>query len=316
MRPDRSPGIFAFTTEKSGDSRGPQTMSLAPVLILGGQGYLGSRLAAWLGAAGVTARTMDVSAGAALQGRYQDLSSAELAEYGSVILLAGHSSVPACDRDPVEAFSNNVSGFVDLVHKLRTQKLLFASSVSVYVDTRGRAAAETDPLPEPVSYYDLHKQTIEKYAAVAYGNWYALRLATLCGPSPNPRTDLLLNSLVRAAVLDGRVRVANRQAHRPLLGVDDFCRAVEAILVGPVPPGRYNLASLNARIGDLADFVAARFGVPCVEIDTPNRYDIRVDTAKFLQAGGVKFADTLDRLVGSLERLYSDRREPGAEGVG
>jgi UDP-glucose 4-epimerase len=297
-------------------------MAEAPVLILGGHGYIGSRLAGWLAAAGLPVTTMDVAPapgpvpGAVLCGHYQDLTTAQLGEYGSVVLLAGHSSVAACQNDPAAAFANNVSGFVALAHKLRRQKFLFASSVSVYVDTGGRLGREDDPLPEAVSYYDLHKQTVERYAALACANGYALRLGTLCGPSPNPRTELLLNSLVRSAVEEGLVRVANRGTHRPLLGVEDFCRAVEAILIRPVPSGRYNLASFNARIGDVADFVAARFGVPCVEVNSPTRYDIRADTAKFQATAGVRFSDTLAGLVDALEAHYAAGRVPADGGRG
>ena len=61
-------------------------------------------------------------------------------------------------------------------------------------------ADESRELPAPVSYYDLHKQAIEHYARLAYGNAYALRFGSLCGPSPNVRLDLLLNSMVWSAI--------------------------------------------------------------------------------------------------------------------
>jgi nucleoside-diphosphate-sugar epimerase len=279
-------------------------------MILGGQGYVGSAVAAHLRTASIPVHSVD-SAPRNAPGlpsdrsrRYEDLTADELAPYTAIVLLAGHSSVAACDRFPAEAFTNNVSGFVELVHKLRAQKLIFASTISVYVNTGGRLADETDPLPEPVSFYDLHKQTVERYAALAYPNHYALRLGTVCGPSPNVRDELLLNSLVRSAVHAGQIQVANRQAYRPLLGVGDLCRAVEALVTRPVPPGCYNLASLNVRIGEAADYVARRFQVPCVEVQRPNHYDIQVATGKFTRASGMEFRDTLAGLVESLYAFY------------
>src|SRR5438445_737177 len=81
---------------------------------------------------------------------------------------------------------------------------------------------------------------------LAYPNSYALRFGTVCGPSPNIRPELLLNSLVLSALTTGQIQVANRQVHRPLLGIGDLCRALKTIVTRPVPPGCYNLASTNA----------------------------------------------------------------------
>jgi len=286
-------------------------MTATPVLILGGQGYVGSALAGHLQRAGVPVRSVDLG----LRGTpgpapnecrpYQSLTADELGAFGSVVLLAGHSSVGACDCAPEEAFTNNVAGFVGLVHKLRGQQLLFASSISVYVRTHGRAAAEGEPLPEPVCYYDLHKQLIERYAALAYPSSYALRFGTVCGPSPNLRPELLLNSLVLSALRTGRIHVANRPVSRPLLGIGDLCRAVQVILTGAAPPGCYNLASLNATVGEVADEVARRLGADCQEVSAETKYDIRVDTGKFRRASGLDFRDDLPGLVTALERCHA-----------
>ena len=286
-------------------------MKMAPVLILGGQGYIGSALGQYLQSVAVPVCSVDLclrgSHGAVpnLCKPYQDLTSTELAEYGVIVLLAGHSSVAACDKSPAEAFANNVTGFVELVHKLSGQKLVYASSISVYVRTDGRLATEAERLPEPVSAYDLHKQTIERYAALAYPNGFGLRLGTVCGPSPNTRTDLLLNSLVWSAVHRGHIQVANCEAHRPLLGIHDLCRAVEAIVRQPVAPGCYNVASVNATVGEVAEYVIGRYRVPSVEVERDNRYDIRVDTAKFRAAAGMRFKDTVPGLVEGLTAFYA-----------
>jgi nucleoside-diphosphate-sugar epimerase len=288
-------------------------MTAPAVLILGGQGYLGASVGAHLRRVAIPAclidtRPPDGPAGGSWRcQRFQDLTAEELSAFDSVVLLAGHSSVAACDRSPAEAFANNVTAFVDLVHKLRGQKLIFASTISVYVDTGGRLATESDPLPDPVSYYDFHKQELERYARLAYPSSYALRLGTVCGPSPAIRTELLLNSLVWSALHKGYVEVANSSAHRPLLGVNDLCRAVEAIITRPVEPGCYNLASVNARIGEVAEYVATRFGVPCREVERPTRYDVQVDTSKLRSAAGLEFTDRVPSLVDALQAFYASR---------
>jgi nucleoside-diphosphate-sugar epimerase len=299
------------TVNQCGQRGARESVDAPAVLILGGQGYIGSALTDYLQDAGLTVCSVDVAAvgGSGTvpnrRRRYQELTAEDLSEFGSVVVLAGHSSVAACDREPVASFANNVAGFVELVHKLRGQKLIYASSISVYINTGVRPAEESDTLPAPVSSYDLHKQTIERYAALAYPYSYGLRFGTVCGPSPSLRTDLLLNSLVRSAIFSRQVQVANRQASRPLLGINDLCRAIELLLTRPVLPGCYNLASVNVTVGEVADYVAGRFGVPCVEVERLNRYDIRVDTGKFRTASGLEFRDTVVSLVEALHDWYA-----------
>jgi nucleoside-diphosphate-sugar epimerase len=294
-------------------------MSLPAVLVLGGHGYIGSALVTYLTDRGFPLQSVDLGLRGnpgrlpGLKAPYQELTARDLEAFDSVVLLAGHSSVAACDRSPVEAFGNNVAAFAGLVHKLKKQKLIYASSISIYIDTQGRLASEEDDLPEAVSYYDCHKQLIERYAEVAYPNSYGLRFGTVSGPSPNLRPELLLNSMVLSALEQGCVRVANRNAHRPLLGINDLVRAVEAVLIGDVPPGRYNLASLDCTIGEVADQVARRFSVPCIEVDLPNNYDVRVDTSRFLSASGLTFKDNLAGLLEALSDHYLSqcRSQPG-----
>ena len=287
-------------------------MRAPSVLVLGGSGYIGSVLVARLHAS----MRVAVADPRPYPGRlslanshkcFQELSATELAQFDAIVLLAGHSSVGACDDSPRQAFDNNVNGFVELVHRLRGQKLLFASSISVYVAAADHPLAETAPPPEAACYYDLHKQTIERYAALAYPNQYALRFGTVCGPSPAIRSELLLNSLVRSAITEKQVRIANPHVHRPLLGINDLCRAVETILTQEIPPGVYNLASTNVRLGALGHYVAERYRVPCVEVKQPTSYDVQVDTSKFREAADFEFTDTIPSLVDELEAFYTQQ---------
>lgn len=277
------------------------------ILILGGRGYVGAALAVSLTAAGCHVGCIDSAPGPEVgPGRsYQNLTATELKYWDTLLVLAGHSSVRACADAPDAAYANNVLAFQDLLGKLSGQRLLFASSASVYGSTEGRLAAETEILPPPLAAYDAQKQEIERLATALYPERsYALRFGTVTGPSPAMRGELLVNSLVRSAVTEGYVRVANRAKHRPILGLHDLGRAVIHLLRGEVPPGPYNLASANCCIGDVADYVAARFEVPCVTIDQVTPYDIQVSTQKWMQATGMAFEDTLDSLVSELADYY------------
>jgi UDP-glucose 4-epimerase len=281
------------------------SMATESVLLLGGNGYIGSALALHWAGLDISLTAIDnglrdgLRTSCSERRDFRDLTSGELAAFNSVVLVAGHSSVGACGRQPSEAFSNNVSAFVDLVHKLRGQKLIFASTSSIYLRTN-HLAREHERLPEPVSYYDLHKRMIEQYASIAYPNSIALRFGTVCGPSPNMRSDVLLNSLVVSALRRGYVEVANRDYRRPILGMGDLCRAMTILLTRSIEPGPYNLASANVTIGDAADFVAQRLGVPCREVERPTNYDMTISSNKFVEATGFEFRDKMESLVEEL----------------
>lgn len=279
-----------------------------PVLVLGGQGYIGGAIARHFGTSGYSYSLIDFISNPiqpALSGRmrYQNVSAEVLAKYETVVLLAGHSTIAACVAEPVKSFENNVSGFVELIHKLRGQKFIFASSVGIYVDTAGRSANEDNPLPEPGEIYDLHKQEIERYAKFRYPNSYALRFGTVCGPSPNMRPTIL-NGMVQSAIRDGRVVASNANKHRAILGLGDLCRAVETIITGSVAPGVYNLASGNLRIGEAAEWIGKKFNVPVVQGDGSALYDIRVSTVKFCVEANFEFRDTAESLTDELAEHF------------
>jgi len=288
---------------------------MAPrVLILGGRGYVGAALTPQLQTAGCHVDILDAAPDATgTPGRsYQNLTTAELKHWDNLLLLAGHTSVQACQQAPETAFANNVVAFRDLLTKLAGQRLLFASTVSVYGRTDARVMAEADALSPPLAAYDAHKQEIERLAAAHYPEHsYALRFGTVTGPSPALRGELLINSLVRTALTQGCVRVANRNKHRPVLGLPDLGRAVLYLLTHTVPPGSYNLASFNVRIGDAADYVARHFGVPCLDITQETPYDVRVSTTKWETVTGVSFQDTLESLVATLTTSFQPPRPGG-----
>ena len=97
-------------------------MKPASVMILGGSGYIGPALTRYLREQGLAVTCIDMavrnSSVCDLRRRVQDLTVRELAAHDGVVLLAGHSSVAACDKQPTEAFANNVTAFGDLIQKI------------------------------------------------------------------------------------------------------------------------------------------------------------------------------------------------------
>lgn len=300
------------------------------VLIIGGLGYIGGRLYDVLKQTGFyEPDSVDVEWFGNYshilndQKDFNSLCAEEYAVYDAVVLLAGHSSVKMCG-DAFSTMRNNVFNFVDLIKKFETlpypPKLLYASSSSVYGDSKEKLVRETDDRFVPNNYYDLSKHEIDLYAQVANKNpmleIYGLRFGTVNGWSKNLRSDIMINAMFDSVRKTGEVNLFNPQVHRPILGVEDLCRSIVTILDkgNKSIKGLYNLASFNSTSEEIARTTAKnldarvmmREPLPLGKCDMNSKlqsvaYDFSMDTTKFEQTFGFKFNDSIDSIVNSLK---------------
>lgn len=251
---------------------------------------------------------------------YKDLKPVSLERYDAVILLAGHSSVSMCKNDMASCLNNNVRNFWTLVNNLgASQPLIYASSGSVYGHGEShKQFFEHDPLPPAMNWYDFSKQEIDRIAALSGKKCYGLRFGTVCGASPNIRTELMLNSMYLSANNAKVVKYNNENTNRAILGMKDLVRGIGAILSyieekGPKNPGAYNLASFNSTIGYMAKTVANLMEVNIEKIpDTPS-YSFMLNVEKFQQVFDWRpeqdIKDILDDLALNHGKMLEDHRK-------
>lgn len=191
------------------------------ICLIGSSGFIGAVLVEYLIASGHALRFCDIKTGP--EGDYRNLTPLHLAGVDVVIHLAGHSSVAACEADPWGSVANNVTDFLPFVEMLagleKPPLLLWASSGSVLSDVH--------------SLYDEQKRALEALVPHLYPRSIGLRFASVCGAGTQTghRNDIILNSMVRAAVVDGSVFMANPNIRKPILGLKDLCRLVESLLI-------------------------------------------------------------------------------------
>ena len=281
------------------------------VLILGGNGYIGSRLRQVLGEHHFV-KSNDICWFAhdetSDRRDYQKLTREELAEFEVVVVLAGHSSVPSCNGALPGPWLNNVTNFTDLLEKLDDQLVIYASSASVYGNSApGERHKETNKIFVPVNNYDVTKYALDQQAIIANLNGrriIGLRFGTVNGWAPNLRVDVMINSMYHSVQMGTGIQVMNKQISRAMLGIEDLCRAVNRCIERPVP-GIYNLASFNATVGEIAKAVSAKLGVDIVDRGaTVNAYDFALDTRLFEQTFDFTFTATPATIVDSLIESY------------
>lgn len=284
------------------------------ILILGGSGYIGSRLTQ------VLSEVYNVDSDDITESRdYHDLTKDDVSKYDAIVLLAGHSSVKSCIGDVSSPWLNNVTNFDNLLTKLNKEQLLiYASSSSVYGNNSpGKKHTEEIIDFTPVNNYDLTKYVLDITAQLAIKQGYqiiGLRFGTVNGWSPNLRTDLMINSMYDAAVTTRQITVTNKHINRALLGIEDLCRAIDSCITNPVS-GVYNLASFNTTVDEIAHIVSERLQVPIIDFgNTEGVYDFELDCAKFKNTFNFTFEETPVTIIDGLNAQYTESKRLKRDG--
>jgi nucleoside-diphosphate-sugar epimerase len=286
------------------------------VLILGGNGYIGSRLRQVLDPC-YSVDSVDIgrfdSDSSSRIIDYHDLTEKDLSLYDVVIVLAGHSSVKSCLGDVKSPWMNNVTNFTQLLDKLDPDvTVIYASSSSVYGNSLpGELHKEKVIDFVPINHYDLTKYTLDLHAQpliADHRNIIGLRFGTVNGWSPNLRVDVMINAMYHSATQNKQIVVTNKHINRALLGIEDLCRAMIAIIENP-HPGIFNLSSFNTSVSGIAETLSNKLGVPIVDKgDTPNVYDFALDCSLFESIYKFTFKETPATIIDGLVANYSKSR--------
>ena len=252
---------------------------------------------------------------------FKDLTRDYYSEFDNIILLAGHSSVKMSEGGLNSCFNNNVRNFIDLIEKLDKQKLIYASSSSVYGSVGGKTVNEKYFGFEPYNQYDISKHTADLYAQKSDVEYYALRFGTVNGYSPFLRSDVMINAMVNSAINDGHIKLYIKDTMRPILGINDLCESIRYILASDEDKrGLYNLASFNKTAEQIAYEVANVMGVQVHEFDADptqikntksqtKAYNFSISTLKFRREFGFKFKDTVESLATELKDRWNDMKK-------
>lgn len=292
-------------------------MTSRPVLVTGGDGFVGRHLCSELGDRALPMHADVTDADAVAR-------TVRAANSDAVVHLAALSWVAQSWREPGRVWEVNVVGTVNVLDAVRRDapdaRVLVVSTGEVY----GRA--ERVPTPEsspvaPVSPYAASKAAAELAAAQARSSGLDVVVARAFqheGPGRDDR--FAVGSWTRQlAELEleggGALRVGSLDAERDITDVRDVCRAYRMLLDRSVEPGIYNVASGHAvsmrRVAELlVGMVDAEI---TLEVD-PERIrpvDVPVvcgDPSRILQATGW-------RPQIPLEQTLADTLEAARDGV-
>lgn len=286
------------------------------VLLLGGNGYIGSKFYEQYNKkydiTSVDLCLFNTDLGYSLKINYIDYLKYNLDKFDIIICLAGHSSVGMAEHNPQNSWYNNVEYFRYLSKNLsKTQKLIYASSASVYGNTKSGISKETSDINFNIlNHYDLQKIIIDLIANKFIGegkNIVGFRFGTVNGASPNTRSDLMINSMVKSALETKKINIKNPQIRRAILGINDLVKALDLGINNKITPGQYNLASFNSTVEKMAKAVADKTHAELVYHDNDAlAYDFELSTDKFYNETNFKFSDSLNNLIDELINSYTN----------
>ncbi|MBK1700119.1 NAD-dependent epimerase/dehydratase family protein [Thiococcus pfennigii] len=301
------------------------------VLVTGSAGYIGTVLVPMLVASGHDVEGLDsnyfsrctfvepVRDIPTTQMDVRDVSAKMLEGFDAIIHLAGLSNDPLGDYDPRLTEDINTAGSIRLAQCAKAAgvpRLLFASSCSNYGASGDNFLTE-DATFNPVTPYGVSKVRVEEalhaLADHAFSPVY-LRASTAYGLSPRIRFDLVVNNLTAWAFTTGRVYLkSDGTPWRPIVHVDDICRAYLAALEAPreaVHDQAFNVGTTteNYQIRELAEIVQEIVPGSRVEFAAdagPDKRCYRVDCNKIARAlHGFKPQWTARRGVEQLYHAY------------
>jgi len=211
------------------------------ILITGGAGYIGSRLAPVLLKKDYNVTIIDnfmynqnslldichhenlsiVNADV----RNENVISLLIKNVDFIVPLACIVGAPACDKNPTAAQTINYDA-IKMILKLRKkdQKIIFPTTNSGYgIGQEGIYCTEKSAL-NPISLYGRLKVKIEKEILESC-NSITLRLATVFGISPRMRLDLLVNDFTYRALNDRAIVLFQAHFKRNYIYVGDVVKA-------------------------------------------------------------------------------------------
>ncbi len=264
---------------------------MAPdVLVTGGAGFIGSRIAASLLGGGYAVVVADDLS----TGRLENVPSeatfvqADLAHedgiavlpdrpYAAILHLAGQSSGEKSFEDPARDFDANARSTLLLARwalDRRIPTLLHASSMGVYGNAGPAPVAEDAPT-RPLSYYGASKLAAERVLGIAAAQGLrtvSFRMFNVYGRGQD--LDNLKQGMVSiylAYLLRGEPVVVKGALDRvrDLVHVDDVVEAWRLGLERPVS-GPFNLGTgVGTRVGDLLARLIEAVGAPADVVEAP-----------------------------------------------
>lgn len=302
-------------------------LKMKNVLIIGGAGYVGSKLVPNLLEKGHKVTVYDLFLYGdifkdsnnpnlvQIKGDIRDEEKLVSAGKGieQVIHLACISNDPSADLDPELTKSINYDAFFNVlkcVEKNNAKRLIFASSASIYGIKEGDVTENSEP--DPLTLYAKYKWECEKVLQQTNLEYVAVRPGTICGYAPRLRLDLTVNLLTMHALVNKKIRVFGGKQLRPHINMKDMVGLYEYLLSAPtelIKRQAFNFAYANMSVEDTAKSIINILDDPKVQIEyvpTDDKRSYHLNSEKIKKVLGYEPKYTIQDAIGTVKKAYEE----------
>jgi len=294
------------------------------ILITGGAGYIGSKLATKLVNMNYNVTVVDILKYSKnslnhlfsknnfnfIKGdvRNKSLVKKLIKKNEIIIPLAALVGAPLCERNKREAISVNLKSIKFLVSNLKKHhKVIYLTTNSGYgIGEKNKFCDETSPL-NPISLYGRTKVDAENIV-INFKNSVCFRLATVFGYSYRMRTDLLVNNFVYNSIKKRELVIFEPHFRRNFIHIEDVVNGIIYSIsnFNRLKNNVYNLGLSSANLSKIILAKKIKQKLKFLKIKTirnkkdPDQRDYYVSNKKIEKKGfkaKIKLEDGIDELI-------------------
>ena len=302
------------------------------ILITGGAGYIGSKLATELLKYNYKVTVIDILKISSrslnhlfnnenfnfIKGdvRNKKLMKSLIQKNEFIVPLAALVGAPLCEKNKREAISVNLESIKYLMKTItKRNKIIYLTTNSGYgVGEKNKYCDEKSPL-KPISLYGRTKVQAERIIMQSH-NSIGFRLATVFGYSYRMRTDLLVNNFVFRAIRDQKLLIYEPHFRRNYIHINDVVQGILYSIknFNRLKANVYNLglSSANLTKYNLAKKIKRKISSLKIKIiknrKDPDQRDYYVSNKK-IEKKGFKAKISIEKGIDELINVFSYSKE-------
>ena len=302
------------------------------ILITGGAGYIGSKLATELLKYNYKVTVIDILKISSrslnhlfnnenfnfIKGdvRNKKLMKSLIQKNEFIVPLAALVGAPLCEKNKREAISVNLESIKYLMKTItKRNKIIYLTTNSGYgVGEKNKYCDEKSPL-KPISLYGRTKVQAERIIMQSH-NSIGFRLATVFGYSYRMRTDLLVNNFVFKAIRDQKLLIYEPHFRRNYIHINDVVQGILYSIknFNRLKANVYNLglSSANLTKYNLAKKIKKKISSLKIKIvknrKDPDQRDYYVSNKK-IEKKGFKAKISIEKGIDELINVFSYSKE-------
>jgi len=302
------------------------------VLITGGAGYIGSKLATKLVNLNFQVTVIDILKFSKnslnhlfykknfifIKGDIKDerLMKKLISKNEFIIPLAALVGAPLCEKNKSEAVEINLNSIKFLMKNVKSKnKIIYLTTNSGYgVGEKNKYCDESSPL-KPISLYGRTKVAAER-EVLKFKNAVCFRLATVFGYSYRMRTDLLVNNFVYNSIKKKKLILYEPHFRRNFIHVNDVASGIIYTMYNfkKLKSNVYNLGLSSANLSKLmlAKKIKKKLKYLKIKIiknkKDPDQRDYFVSNKK-IEKKGYKAITSVESGINELIKVFTHNKE-------